>query len=318
MTADLIVSCPGNFLISDHGRGLFFLLTVFTLFYGWLLGKPLYMMPQTVGPLHRPREQRLIRWLLQKMRLVLVRDETSLEMIRKLGLPPSGAHLLPDVAFLYRRGADLGPLLDLATDHERLKRPLIGITVINWRGHDPLHAQPDVYESAIAGAVSHFLARYGGSAIFFPQVCGPSEAEDDRPPSRRIARKIRQGGHAAYAIEYEMTPEQLQAAYGQMDIFLGTRLHSNIFAMNAGTPVVAIAYQYKTYGVMGMLGLLDQVIGIDEISEQDLTTRLAGLWEERAVARAHLQNIMPDLQGRARSAAEQIRADFTSFLPHRS
>ncbi len=40
-----------------------------------------------------------------------------------------------------------------------------------------------------------------------------------------------------------------------MDLFLGTRLHSNIFALVAGVPVVAVAYQYKTFGLMEMIGL---------------------------------------------------------------
>ncbi len=49
--ADLIVSCAGNFLYSSGAVGMPFLLAVLSLGYGTLMGKPVYTMPQTIGPL---------------------------------------------------------------------------------------------------------------------------------------------------------------------------------------------------------------------------------------------------------------------------
>lgn len=308
--ADLIVSCPGNFFLSGSGVGLPFFLAVLMLAYGRLIGKPLYMMPQTIGPLRRRREQRAMRWLLERVRLVLVRDETSAATLKAIGLRHSRCHVLPDVAFLYQ-GADDLTLLDQARAAlGELARPLIGATVINWQGHDRLHARPDVYEAAVAAALRAFLRAHGGCAILFPQVCGPSEAEDDRPPSRRIADQLRSEGLAATALMSEATPAQLQTAYGQMDLFLGTRLHSNIFALTAGTPVLAIAYQYKTHGVMRMLGLGDWVIDIRQATPEVLTEALAKLWQEQDARRAQLRQTLPEIRRQARQAAAWIRADF--------
>lgn len=310
--ADIIVSCPGNMLIADQGRGLFFGLTIFALAYGWLAGKPLYMMPQTIGPLRRPAEQRAVRWVLRRMQIVLVRDETSLATLAQIGLTHPRCHLLPDVAFLYRGAPDLTPMADLLTDHPRLHRPLIGVTVINWTGHAPGRARQERYEDAVVAALGDFLQRHDGAAILFPQVCGPSAAEDDRPPSRRIAARLRRMGLPAALIDVEMTPDQLQVAYGQMDIFVGTRLHSNIFAMTMGTPVLAIAYQYKTQGVMRMLGLSDAVLDIEQVDAATLSAAIEQLWRDRARLRAHLQEIMPGLQAQARQAAAMIAADHHS------
>jgi len=182
--------------------------------------------------------------------------------------------------------------------------------VINWRGHDRHHARPEQYEAAIAVALRAFLQAHGGSAILFPQVCGPSAGEDDRPPSRRIAAQLRGDGLPVVALAAEATPAQLQAAYGQMDLFLGTRLHSNIFALTAGTPVLAIAYQYKTHGVMRMLGLEAWVIDIGQATAEVVSAALEKLWRERAALRAQLQRTLPEIQHRARQAAAWIRADF--------
>ncbi len=308
--ADLIVSCPGNFFFSGAGLGVPFFLAVLALAYGQLIGKPLYMMPQTIGPLRRRREQWAMRWLLGQVRVVLLRDETSEAAVKAIGLRHPRCRVLPDVAFLYRGQNDLTLMAEAQAVLSELARPLIGVTVINWRGHDRHHARPEQYEAAIAAALRAFLQAHGGSAILFPQVCGPSAGEDDRPPSRRIAEQLWGDGLPVVALAAEATPAQLQAAYGQMDIFLGTRLHSNIFALTAGTPVLAIAYQYKTHGVMRMLGLGEWVIDIQQMTAEVVSAALEKLWRERVVLRAQLQRTLPEIQRQARQAAAWIRADF--------
>jgi colanic acid/amylovoran biosynthesis protein len=313
--ADLIVSCPGNFFFSGSGLGVPFFLAALALAYGRLIGKPLYMMPQTIGPLRRRREQRAIRWLLAHVRVVLLRDETSAAAVKAIGLRHPRCYVLPDVAFLYRGDNDLTLLAQAQAELPGLARPLVGVTVINWRGHDRHHARPELYEAAIAAALRAFLKAHGGAAILFPHVCGPSAAEDDRPPSRRIADQLRREGLPVVALAAEATPAQLQTAYGQMDLFLGTRLHSNIFALTAGTPVLAIAYQYKTHGVMRMLGLEDWVIDIQQATPEGVTTALEKLWQERAALRAQLQQTLPEIQRQARQAAAWIRADLAGSVP---
>jgi colanic acid/amylovoran biosynthesis protein len=313
--ADLIVSCPGNFFFSGSGLGVPFLLAVAALAYGRLFGKPLYMMPQTIGPLRRRREQNTLRWLLQHVRVVLLRDEISAATVRAIGLRHPRCYVLPDIAFLYRGDNDLALLAQAQAELGGLARPLIGVTVINWQGHDRHHARPEVYEAAVAAALRAFLQSHGGAAILFPQVCGPSEAEDDRPPGRRIAEQLCSAGLPAVALTTEATPAQLQTAYGQMDIFLGTRLHSNIFALTAGTPVLAIAYQSKTHGVMQMLGLGDWVIDIQQATPEAVTVAVEKLWQERAALRTHLQRTLPEIQRQARQATAWIRADFVGLRP---
>ncbi len=308
--ADLVVSCPGNFFFSGAGQGVPFFLAVLAFAYGWLIGKPLYMMPQTIGPLRRRREQRAMRWLLDRVRLVLLRDETSEAMIKAIGLRHPRCRVFPDVAFLYQGADDLALLAQAQAALPEMPRPWLGVTVINWSGHDRHHARPEQYEGAVAAALRAFLHAHGGSAILFPQVCGPSEAEDDRPPARRIATQLRSEGLSVVALTNEATPAQLQTAYGQMDLVLGTRLHSNILALTAGTPVLAIAYQYKTHGVMRLLGLGDWVIDIAQATPETVTAGLERLWQERVALRAQLQQTLSHVRSQAHLAAAWIRADF--------
>ncbi|MBW7883455.1 MAG: polysaccharide pyruvyl transferase family protein [Caldilineaceae bacterium] len=306
--ADLVVSCPGNFFLSGSGIGIPLLLAILALAYGWLAGKPLYMMQQTIGPLRRRRDQLAVRWVLERVRIVLLRDEVSRATLTEIGLEHPSCHVLPDLAFLYQGGGDVRPFA--ATLAPRNERPFLGMTVINFGAHNRFFRHQARYEAAVAAAICTFLRRHGGTVFLFPQVHGPTYAEDDRPPARRVAALAGDLAANVVVIEDEWPASPLQAAYGQMDLFLGTRLHSNIFALTAGTPVLPIAYQYKTHGVMQTLGLDHWVLDIDSVDAQQLTERLEQLWQQRAELRAYLATTIPAIQQQARLAAQWIRRDF--------
>ena len=67
--------------------------------------------------------------------------------------------------------------------------------------------------------------------------------------ARRLAGPLSNRRRAAYA------PERLIQLYGQMDAYIGMRLHGAILAMLGGTPAMAIAYEEKTPGIFASLGL---------------------------------------------------------------
>ncbi|MCB0110894.1 MAG: polysaccharide pyruvyl transferase family protein, partial [Caldilineaceae bacterium] len=75
--ADMVVSCPGGYLYSTGKLGLWFLVTLLTLAYPIWLGKPVYLLPQTIGPLQYGWERWLLRRLLPQIRQIYVRDDYS-------------------------------------------------------------------------------------------------------------------------------------------------------------------------------------------------------------------------------------------------
>jgi len=309
--ADLIVSCPGNFFLSGSGVGVPLFLAIFSLAYGWLAGKPLYMMQQSVGPFRRWIDQVLVSWLLKRLRIVFLRDTRSLETLKSIGFTHPKCFVVPDAALIYRGSGNVYRLLKLLQERQAISRPFVGVTVIDFGAQNRFfHRQPD-YEHALTCALSHFIKQHGGTVFLFPQVCGPSQAEDDRIPSRRVAQTLRESGICTIQIDEPWSSDELQAAYGQMDLFIGTRLHSNIFALTAGTPVLAIAYYYKTHGVMQMLGLSDWTIDIAAVDSETLTGLLEKLWSHRQEIHLHLAAKLPEVQQQARSVARLIREDWS-------
>ncbi len=309
--ADLVVSKPGGFLYSS-GNGLSLLIALHTLWMAVLVGKPLYIFPQSVGPFSRTWERKLVGMVLARARIIMVREAISLAQLGACGLSPEKSQLLPDLAFDFRgESAETAAawLREFGVDvHE--KSPYLGMTVINWAVKNTGFGRQSEYEAACAAAIRHFVDQFGGKVLLFPQVWGPLESQDDRVPARRVAESVADLGDAVIAIESPATPGLLRSAYQFMDLFIGTRMHSNIFALSAGVPVIGIGYLPKTQGITEMLGLGEWTIGIEEVTAEHLVAMLEQLWSNREDVRAHLGKAIPIVVADAKKAGELIASDF--------
>lgn len=312
--ADLVASAAGGFLYSS-GLGLTLLLSLYTMVLAMVAGKPLYLFPQSFGPFVYGWERHAVRLVLQYARLIFVREAVSLEELQKCGLPTKRLHLIPDIAVAYpaappdqARAWLLQKGIDAHAD-----RPLLGVTMINWGAQDPRFTQQEAYEDAVCAAVRCFLETNGGTVLLLPQVTGPYPAQDDRVPARRIAPQLQNRGGKVVVVEEALPPALLKAVYGQMDLFIGTRMHSNIFAVGMGVPVIAIGYQHKTRGIAHTLGIEDWVLDIRTVNAQKLQEVLNALWEQRFEVRKELQETLPGIIGEANAPGELIAADFRAL-----
>jgi colanic acid/amylovoran biosynthesis protein len=285
--------------------------------YALWLGKPLVLLPQTIGPLRRWWERRLVRWLSQRAQLIFVRDALSLALLQELnaGKPLPHLHLVPDIAFAY-------PAPPLAIGRQFLathqifptpNQPLLGVTVLDWGAQNANFGQQAGYETAVALAIRAFIQATGGQAVLFSQVHGPQPADDDRRPAQRVYAQLADLGEQVRFIPDECPAATLKAAYGQMDFFLGSRLHSCIFALSMGVPVVAIQYQYKTIGVMEMLGMGEWVLPIEQSAAQPelLAQLLLAGWAERHELRAKINHCLPQLMRETTAVAQKIQQQYT-------
>ena len=310
--ADLVASAPGNFLYSSGKLGLSFLTAIYAMVYALWAGKPLYLLPQSIGPLKRTWEHWLIRYVLNRARLVLVREEMSLQQIHQARASNPRVHLQPDMAFSFSpaSSAEAKQWLqshDIEADREI---PLLGVTAINWGAQTGHHATQARYESALADTVRYFVEQVHGKVVFFPQVAGATDSADDRLPARRVTGLLTDINEYVTLIETPPPPSVLMAAYGLMDIFIGTRMHSNIFALCSGVPVLAIAYRHKTQGIMHMLGLDEWSIDIQAASGTTLIERLSALWEQRQAVRESIRQAIPPVVSASRRAGTMIAEDY--------
>jgi colanic acid/amylovoran biosynthesis protein len=315
-TADLVISSAGNFLYTSGRLGLTFVISVYTMLYAWLVGKPFYTMPQTIGPLAHRWERWLVKCVANRARLVFVRDTISLAELESLGIAHNRFWAVPDLAFAYpscppEMGTRLLQTYGLDTSSSR---PRLGVTMMNWAAQNPAFTNQSGYETAVAHTIRTFIDENNGQAVLFSQVCGPTFIEDDRVPARRVKEQLVDCGPDVILIEQEPTTEELKAAYNLMDVFIGTRLHANIFAISEGIPALMIEYRYKTRGVMQMLDLDTWVMDIQMVNETNLNTKFKQLWTQRAEVQAHIQERLPAIIAAASEAGQLIATDFAGRM----
>lgn len=312
--ADLVLSCAGNVFYSS-GTGLNLLVNYFTFAYGAWLGKPIATLPQSFGPLRRGWEKWLLGQIGKRASLLLAREPISARLLAEVGVPIGRYRLVPDVAFAYQARNDgeaekiLEPYLSLPSS-----TPLLGITMINWGAQNRTFGQQTNYEAAITATIRRFLAESEGQVLLFAQVWGPTPSEDDRIPARRVAATFGASGRVHF-VDAELTPAQLKGCYAHLDLLLGTRMHSNIFALSVGVPVVAIGYFTKTAGIMEMAGLSEWMIGIENATDTTLPPLTLKAWSHRQALRQQVADTLPAIIANAGSAAAFIKGSLRSPIP---
>jgi colanic acid/amylovoran biosynthesis protein len=314
ISADIVVCTPGGYFFS-YGRGRALIITIYSMILAILAGKPLYLFPQSIGPFKYKRERFLARWVLKRARVVMARESTSLQYLRKYNIDPERCYVLPDMAFAFNTAdEDIARfwLIDQGVSLDR-DRPFLGVTVIDWEMQYPGFENQNSYEATIASTIRYFIEHYGGTVFFFPQSYGPSLAEDDRKPAQRIASQLSDLQQSIILVNTPLPPDLLKALFGQMDVFIGTRMHSNIFALSMGIPVIAIGYLHKTRGIAQTIGIEDWVIEIKEIGSQQLIERLINLWDQRARIREQLLKTIPVIAEQAGQAGEILAKDYLKF-----
>lgn len=289
--SDLVLGCGGGYLYSDPDEIFgWFTLVLLPFIITHTLGRPLVLLPQSIGPLPNIRQRLPARWVIQHARLVVVREQLSFQLLQQLGIAQR-AIIGPDMAF----GMQSTPahtrseMLDMLFQGRQLPPEsvprLIGITAINWEGQSQIFDRQTRYETALLEAVDCLTAE-GAYILFFPQCTGPSQAEDDRRVAARITAQARHPERIFHMPELD--PARLQAAYATLDLLIGTRMHSVILAANAGVPAVAIGYLPKTAGILEDMGLGYCGLEIETVTgEQIMRTACAivsGNTEQRMTA----------------------------------
>jgi colanic acid/amylovoran biosynthesis protein len=187
---------------------------------------------------------------------------------------------------------------------------LIGITPINWGEQNPHFGGQASYEQALIELIHYITTEMDGHVFLFSQVLGPSLAEDDSQIARRLLDRMTTSSSRVTHVNAIRSPVQLMAAYGCMDFVVGTRMHSNIFALCAGVPVIAIGYMSKTRGIMRSLGLEEWTHDIETINGPELVALFRRGWEKRQTTAAYLQTCIPEARKVAERAGSLIAKDW--------
>ncbi len=288
--ADLVVSMGGGYL--NARKGLDGYQNIFYALLPALIAqhehKPVVFGPQSFGPFTSAPQRWLVRRVLLRSPLVMAREDISVGILERCGVPTTHIVRAVDSGFAFDPGPGRNWREELRVANNAV---LIGMTARRWLKP----AAQESYERALTEVINEVQSRALHHVILIPQVTSDYMADDDRIVEKRIASYC---ARAPICIEDRSDHHDLKNLYGELTYLIGTRFHSVIFSLTSRVPCVAIEYEHKTRGIMRDLGLEEWVIKIEDTTDglHDLFARME---DSRTDYLRRLDDVMPAYRRRA-------------------
>tara|TARA_B110000027_G_scaffold53996_1_gene58766 strand:- start:183 stop:1517 length:1335 start_codon:yes stop_codon:yes gene_type:complete len=244
---------------------------LFDVFLAKRMGKKVFILPNSIGPFKNTFAKKIILKATTYASLLTVRENKSLALLKKFNLNPK---YYPDLGFyLKRTKSDFRSYL-LETHKINISEGThIALTARPYR-FDGHAKSDDLYRKYLDGLVTCVEALLEVDSVHLTLVShtlGPSAHENDDIAIKAIHTKLGKRPKLHYLYDKSLNSQDLQEIYKLYDLMIGTRFHSVIFALNSGTPSLAIAYGgNKAYGIMQEIGLSKYVYPIEDLQPERL------------------------------------------------
>lgn len=255
--------------------------------------KPYATLPSSMGPFKSPLAKTVGRAVLNRLNLVVLREEASYNAIRSLGLNKAQVKMICDLAFF----CDPAPKerveeIFQAEGIKRYGKPFVGLCPskgpINHAFEKSLDPETRRYSyiKSMAEVADITVDKLGAN------VCLISHHEGDVKLCKQIydLAKNKQG---ITFLRHEYSADELKGIIGSFDMFIGGLMHSTIAATSMGVPTVSIAYANKFYGVTGkVMGQEKYIVDIRDKKYEDFLDetekKIDTVWANREAIKAEL------------------------------
>lgn len=262
----------GGSLIQDNTstRSIVFYLTILRI--ALRSGTKTMLFANGIGPIKRALNRRYAANILNDLDAISLRDSQSYNEIKRLNISKPNIFLTSDPAILLEP-ADKNDIKKLIYKENIPKdKPLIGFSIRKWSNMN--------YLGKIAEIADFCAEKFNAHPVFIPM---------QYPIDYDISRVIRSHmTHPSSVIEHMYPSEVLLGFTGHLDLLLGMRLHSLIFAASQCVPLVGLVYEPK---VEAFLKEIDQPSAgsLDNLDIREVCDILVSVWDNRESIKVQLQ-----------------------------
>jgi polysaccharide pyruvyl transferase CsaB len=283
--ADLFISGGGSLLQDVTGS----FSVPYYLGLAWLArlqGTKTVYYAQGAGPLNKKWSQLLTAFSLNRFELLGVRDQGSKKMLQEIGVKKEIELTVDPVFALY------DPLNNLK---QQIKGKIeVGISVRPWSVD---------YISELAAALNQFAEGKNIKFNIFPMHQGA----DDKI-SLALKNKLKA---ETEIFELPAVPEEAVKDFSQLDLFVGVRLHSLIFALINQIPLLALSYDPKIEGLLKEIDYLP-LIKLKDLEASRVEEELENIFAERYSLRKKIKEFLKLKKAEAEDFAELVLEEVDS------
>lgn len=268
VTSDFIIFKGGGYINGRNNMhdNMSLLIDMHEILLLKILGRETILYSQSIGPLGNKFQKFVTGWVLNKTDIIFAREQKTIDLLKEIGVTKPRIIKTVDAAFLFttdKKEEMKGYLKSLGVD---MSKKIVGITAREWLDD----IAQEKFESELAKFVDYLISKIDTQVLLVPQVVDPLHNEDDMVVNNNIRSKI-QSTHGIFVIKDGLDHYETKGIYENLDLLVGTRMHSCIFALSGNIPVIPIEYEYKASGIMNDLGLGEWVIKIEEVTADRLT-----------------------------------------------
>jgi len=285
--ADLLISGGGSLLQNvTSGRSLYYYLGI--IFCAHLLGTPVMLYAQGIGPIYGHFARRCMSWLGNRVRAITVRDHGSLEELESLHIRSPHIECTADpVLAINPVDREIGRKI-LCSYHADGIKPIVGISVREWKGWTR-------YKEVLAGTADAIVREFDARVVFLPM-----QYPEDVAAADSIVALAQE---ECTVLRGEYSTGELLSLVGCMDLMISIRLHALIFSGVMGVPMIGLSYDPKIDRFLDSIG--DTIAGsLENITVEELMREVRRKWHDKAAFREQNAALLAELRRLALRNAE--------------
>ncbi len=270
-----------------------------------LLNKPYILFPQTIGPFKNRVIHLLAKFILDRTKIIIVRERKSEEYIFKMGIDLKKIFLIPDTAFY------LDPIasedVDIILNKENVcvdpNSTMLGITLRYVGTAEQDKSTYENYIKIMVQIAEYMQKKHGWVILLIPH----DGVETSKRVYEEFLNKIGNKKNIFYLKNKNYSTEELRGIIGKCDIFISSYMHANVAALSMHVPSINFAYSYKATGVFGVLGLEKYVLDLKNLTYEKTISTIEEIWINREKIRKELEVKIPEVKKRLIFAGELVK-----------
>ena len=255
--------------------------------------KPVMLYAIGVGPLSSEAGERLTKLSIATSNIVTVRDAESLEWALKAGITEPTLRVTADPAFgLIPDKNRAQRILQTVKFPGREGAPLIAVCPRYW----DIKVSLEQWQDALAKALDQFVGHVDGDVLFIPfQNLEATPDVNDVAVAVRIREKMQRKDRGTI-LNKEYPSEVIAGLIASCDFLIGMRLHSLVFAILGGTPLVGLSYDPKVRNLLARVDMEKYCMALDGLSAENLFETLKSAWVEKEKSAVLLNTALKELR----------------------
>ena len=286
---DMLISGGGS-LLQDvtSNRSIRYYLAIIRL--AKFFGKKVFIYSQGIGPIDRAENRRATAKALRKADGIVVRDEKSAVLLEEIGIEHEKVVITADPVIRMKKpdknvGAEI--LTRVGVDGGKL--------TVGWAIRERHIDSAFVRE--VSESIRYLKENYDAESVLIP-----FHYEEDRTVCAEIAQRT-----GAKCLTEKYLSEDMLSIIGNMDVLVGVRLHSLIYAAIMGVPLIGVSYDPKCTAFLNSVGL-DRLCTREAFTAEKFEEEFARVRQSGAQQTATVSEKMEELRKKLDTNEEMICA----------